>query len=394
MKQKNQTRKLIGTLTFVIIGAVVGFFIGKMAASDVSSSILPAWVKISMIGLLVPAFLVAIGIHEGGHAVAGVNVGFDFKMYIVGPFMWEKDTTGWHFKWNKNVNTAGGMVMCLPTDTVDLPRRFSIFAAGGPLASLILAVVAYGIYALGFKESTEIDLIKELVGSFIVFTAIFSIFFFFITSIPLHMGGFYTDGARVLRLLRGGDRAKFDCFILKFVTQSSSGIRPKLLNVNEIEETLAIGQRINETFTVYLHSYLYQVALDKGEVEKAEKHLLDYIGEAENIPDGIRNGVWQEAAFFYAYAKKDLTEAEKFWQQFKPTAMLSKAQISATEAAIEILRNNKEVALAKIEAAEKEIPNMIDKGLGVALKEKLEILKSEYLLSPPTPKGGVALGKC
>ncbi len=377
MKQKKQTQKVISLLIFTIIGAAVGYAIGKMAATGTPSSDVPAWVKISTIGLLIPAFLVAIGVHEGGHAVAGVKVGFDFKMYVVGPFMWEKDTTGWHFKWNKNVNTAGGMVMCLPTDTVDLPRRFSIFAAGGPLASLLLAVVAYGIYALGFKESTEVNLVKELVGSFILFTAFLSTFFFIVTSVPMHVGGFYTDGARVIRLLRGGDRAQFDSFILKFVTQSSGGVRPKLLNVNEIEETLAIGQRINEPFTVYLHSYLYQAALDKDEVEKAEKHLLNYIGEAENIPDGIRNTVWQEAAFFYAYAKKDLAEAEKFWQQFKPAAMISKAQIFATEAAIENLRDNKEVALAKIEAAEKEIPNMIDKGMAVALKEKLEILKSE-----------------
>jgi hypothetical protein len=377
MKQKKQTQKVISLLIFTIIGGAVGYAIGKMAATGAPTSDVPAWVKISMIGLLIPAFLVAIGIHEGGHAVAGVNVGFDFKMYVVGPFMWEKDTTGWYFKWNKNVNTAGGMVMCLPTDTVDLPRRFSIFAAGGPLASLLLAVVAYGIYVLGFKESTEVDFVKELVGSFFLFTAFLSMFFFFITSIPMHVGGFYTDGARVLRLLRGGDRAQFDSFILKIFTQSSGGVRPKLLNINEIEEALAIGQRINEPFTVYLHSYLYQSALDKGEVEKAEKHLLDYVSEAENIPDGIRNAVWQEAAFFYAYAKKDLAEAEKFWQQFKPTAMISKAQIFATEAAIENLRNNKDVALAKIESAEKEIPNMIDKGVGVALKEKLQILKSD-----------------
>ncbi len=377
MKQKNQTRKVIGILIFGVIGIGVGYAIGKMAATGTSSSTLPAWVKISLIGLLIPAFFVAIGVHEGGHAVAGVKVGFDFKMYVVGPFMWEKDTTGWRFKWNRNVNTAGGMVMCLPTDTQDLPRRFSIFAAGGPLASLLLAVLAYGIYAMGFKGSPKGDIANEIMGSFFLFTAFLSMFFFITTAIPLHVGGFYSDGARIIRLLRGGDRAQFDSLLLKFVTQSSSGIRPKLLNINEIEEGLAIGQRINEPFTVYLHSYLYQAALDKGEVEKAEKHLLDYIGEADNIPDGIRNMVWLEATFFYAYAKKDLAEAEKYLNQYQASPIIPKAQIFATEAAIETLKNNREVALSKIEAAEKEIPNMIDKGVGVALKEKLQILKSE-----------------
>jgi len=38
-------------------------------------------------------------------------------MYVIGPFLWAKEQNNWLFKWNKNVNTAGGLVICLPTDT-------------------------------------------------------------------------------------------------------------------------------------------------------------------------------------------------------------------------------------------------------------------------------------
>jgi uncharacterized membrane protein len=84
----------------------------------------------------VPLFFIVIGVHAAGHAVAGVWVNFDFKMYVVGPFMWEKELTGWKFKWNKNVNTFGGMAICLPVRTENLPIRFSIYAPSGPIASL------------------------------------------------------------------------------------------------------------------------------------------------------------------------------------------------------------------------------------------------------------------
>jgi len=65
-----------------------------------------------------------IAVHEMGHAIAGIAVKFDFKTYVVGPFMWEKDEIGWRFKWNRNVNTAGGLVICMPIGTENYPNDF------------------------------------------------------------------------------------------------------------------------------------------------------------------------------------------------------------------------------------------------------------------------------
>ena len=51
------------------------------------------------------------------------------------------------------------------------------------------------------------------------------------------------------------------------------------------------------------------------------------------VPTELRRGgfarVWLDAAFFYAYAKKDLEKALHYWNMFKPAAMISKAQIFA-----------------------------------------------------------------
>jgi hypothetical protein len=373
MKQKSKMAKVLGLITFAALGGVIGFFIGKMGAVG-SESTVPLGLKLATFILIIPAFFIVVAWHEGGHAIAGVKMGFDFKMYVVGPFLWEKESTGWRFKWNKNVNTAGGLVLCLPTDSVNLNNRFTVFAAGGPVASLLLVALAYPIYALFFKENPTNNWGIEVVGSFFLFLAMLSLFIFLITAIPLRMGGFYTDGARVLRLQKGGDTARFESLILKLTADTTSGIRPKMYNINELEEAQTIAKRLNEPFGVYIHGIFHQAAFDNGDIEKAEKHLLDYISEAENIPDGIRNMVWLDAAFFYAYGKNNLAEAEKYWQQFKPAAMISKAQIFATEAALSVLKKDKETALLKLDAAEKELPNMIDQGVAKALKDKLMIL--------------------
>jgi hypothetical protein len=378
MKQKNTIRKAFGLIALTLLGAVVGFFIGKMMGAA-STNTTPLSIKLLTLALIVPVFLIVVAWHEGGHAVAGVRMGFDFKMYVVGPFMWEKQSTGWQFKWNKNVNIAGGLVLCLPTDTVNLNNRFTVFAAGGPVASLLLTALSYGVYAVFLKNNPTDNWGIDVLGNFFVLTALLSFVIFLATAIPLRMGGFYTDGARVLRLQRGGDTARFESLILKLTANTSSGIRPKLININELEEALAVAKRLDEPFGVYIHGFLHQVAFDNEDIEKAEKHLRDYINEADNIPEGIRNSVWLDAAFFYAYAKHDLEEAERFWQQFKPAAVIPQALILATEAALCVLKNDKETALSTIEAAVKELPNMIDQGSAVALKDKLSVLKGEIV---------------
>jgi hypothetical protein len=373
VKQKEKLKTVIGVIIFAFIVGIIGYFIGKMLSGETihKSTVSPILPLI----LLIPIIIFVIGWHEIGHAIVGVKVGFDFRMFVVGPFLWEKQNSTWRFRWNKDINKAGGLVLCLPKDTENLSRRFLLFAAGGPLASLLLSLITILIYWFFLKDLIGIEIVNVslfLIGgmSFMIFIA---------TSIPTKMGGFYSDGARVLRLIRGGDTAKFEILMMSIIANTSSGVRPKLLNMNQIEEMDEIAIRLNEPFRVYIHSFFHHVALDKGDFEKAEKHLLDYINVAHEIPEGIRNAVWLDATFFYAYAKKDLIEAEKYWHKFKPSPILPKAQILATEAVLNFLKNDNENATSKLIASLSEIPNMIDKGLGVALKDRIIHLQNEIL---------------
>lgn len=362
--------KTVRTIALFIAFGGIGFLAGKMgmaASSGISKSSL-----LAVVLLFIPLFFLVIAIHEAGHAIAGVWVKFNFKTYIVGPFAWEKDLNGWHFKWNKNINTAGGMVICMPVGTDNLSRRFSIYAAGGPMASLLLTFIAYGLYRFIPTTTT----VFEIVRMALYILAVLSLIIFITTAIPMRSNGFSSDGARVLRLLQGGDTSRFELLILKLITGASAGIRPKDIDVNELNEADTLAKKLQASFGVYLHSFFHQSEFDKGNFDKAEQHLLDYIKEIESIPKGIRNIVWLDAAFFYAFAKKDLEQATTYWNQFEPAALIPKAQILATEAAINLLNNNKELAINKIEAAEKEIVNMLDSGLGIALREKLSQMKA------------------
>ena len=350
----------------IIIGAGIGFIAGTLGADTAKT--LPKSVIIMWVILFVPTFFFVVGVHEAGHALAGVLVKFDFKMYVVGLFLWEKEETGWKFKWNKNVNTSGGMVICMPTGNENLKNRFSIYSAGGPLASLLLAVLSYLIF---------IVLAPNTLSYLFALITFLSAVIFLATAIPFHTGGFTTDGGRIWNLQLGGDKARFELLLLQIVTTSSGGVRPSKLSVTDLEEALSLAKKINAPFGVYLQSYFHQQNWDIGNVEAAEKKLHDYINEIESIPAGVQNSVWLDAAFFYAFAKKDLEKASFYWSRFTPAAMIPKAQIFATEASINALKNERESALKKIDDALQEIPNMLDRGVGVALQEKLVALRNQ-----------------
>jgi len=375
-KRNNKTSKVIAITVFMLVGAAAGYFgakVGGMAASS-----MPAAVMITLVILFIPAFFFVIALHEGGHALAGVWMKFDFRMYVVGPFLWDKEQNGWKFKWNRNLNTSGGLVICIPTGTHDVSKRFSTYAAGGPVASFLTATVAYGIYHICCQLEMA-SVVGQIVTYLWMMIAFLSAAIFVVTSIPLHAGGFSSDGARIIRLLRGGDTARFEILLLKMIGSSMAGFRPALLNVEELNEARSLAIKSDAPMKVYTHYFFYQAALDLHLFDRAELHLNDYIQEADAIPEGMRGSVWIEAAFFYAFVRKDLTRATEYFNRYKASPLIPLAMVYATEAAIGLLRGDLNEAGLLIDKALKEIPNMMDRGIAHVLNEKLQVMKEQLV---------------
>ncbi len=372
MSNNKNIKKVLPILLLGLLGAVVGYMIGNVAKDNNS---LPASLSpielIALIIAILPTFIFVIAVHEAGHAIAGILLNFDFRFFVAGPFIFEKENENWHFKWNKNMNLAGGLVLCLPKDSLNLSKRFVLFAAGGPIASLILSLFFYFIYWLVNTINVSDSLWHHSMNALFIMIAALSAIIFVVTSIPLHYSGFYTDGARILRLLRGDETSKLEVLMLKIIANNTSGTRPKNYNWLELEEAHAIAHKIGDPFSVYFHGFFHHAAFDMGELDKAEHHLKNYIGEIEKIAEDFRSSIWLDASFFYAYAKNDLSKAELYFGKYKPSLMLPKAQLYAAEAMILKLKNQSEAMKNKIDEAVKELPNMIDKGLAISLKERL-----------------------
>lgn len=356
----------------MIAGGAVGYFGAQMGLQ--AAKHLPPMVSLSLLLLLVPSFFLVIALHEAGHAVMGQWVHFDFRFYVVGPFMWEKENGSWKFKWNKNVNLSGGMVLCLPTDSHNLSKRFAWYAAGGPLASLLTAALFLFFYIL-LNTFPSPNLYLQLITLWMWLLFFLSMVIFVITAIPFHTNGFSSDGARVLRLSRGGDTAAVEVMLLKVIASSCSGVRPSHLSRSEMEASFAVAEKIKAPMGLYFHYYLFYHAFDSQALEFAEEQLTQYLNKADNIPAGLRAGIFLDAAFFYAVGKKDLEKAMEYFSRFQPSALIAKSTVLAVEASLAILKNERQEALHLIDKAFEEMPKALDRGITRFMKEKLVSMK-------------------
>jgi hypothetical protein len=368
-KKKNSGSKIRAIVIMLVIGAIFGY-LGVNVGKQIASASLSNLALVVICVAILPVFFFVIGFHEAGHAWVGRLVGFDFRMYVVGPFLWEKSSVGWKFKWNRNLNVAGGMVVCIPTDDYNLLKRFSWYAAGGPLASIVLVLIA----AVGYKALSafiNIGTTGEVITYLLLLVGILSAFIFIATIIPVRVGGFSSDGLRILTMLRGGDHAKLEAIMLKTVGASMAGLKPANYNIIELKDALGLAQKLDAPLGLYINYFCYQAYMDLNQNDTAEEHLNFYMLQVDNLPESLQGSVWLEAAYFYAVMRRDLQKAETYFSKYAPSPLIPLAQVYATQSAIAQLKQQPEEALRFANMARKEISNMMDQGVARAIESRL-----------------------
>jgi hypothetical protein len=225
-----ETKKPAGTrrrsrLVQALVGAVVGGA-GAVLALSLAPQLAPELdpadkAALRHLGAALPlaaglAALVCgwtvIAFHELGHVAAGLAVGFRFQLFVAGPLRVEREGAEERVKagLNREFSLYGGVAACLPVDTRDLPRRFVWVFAGGPLASVALALAGWA--AVAWLPGAPAGL--RMLGMVV---AMMSAAIGLGTLIPMRGGGFASDGARLLRMFRGGPEARREAATLSLV---------------------------------------------------------------------------------------------------------------------------------------------------------------------------------
>lgn len=367
-KKFSTVRNVIAIMAVVILGLLFGYTVGKVGMNSSVSEQLhssnteqfnkPQTVGSKLLnglaafGVIIIVMHVVLGVHEWGHVLGGQSAGFRFMMFVVGPIRILRQGHRIRVGWNTNLSLVGGIASVLPpaAASATMSSRVSIeegmmrFIAGGPIASLVLAFLSGLPFALQWvlPEWTGLG---GLLSLFFGATAVMSFMIFCGTAIPYHSSGFSSDGARVLMLQKNDAAAKRWCALGILGGAMMSDVRPRDLEERYFHDALALADKTPDD--VSAHLFTYQWALDKENIEEAERHLDYTVKHLEVYPEAFRPIIAMEVAYFEARHRKNSKSAWQWYTIGKKNSFVEPPSRLRVEAALALAEGHVEEAGVK-----------------------------------------------
>jgi hypothetical protein len=207
MKKQSKVSFMLELVVLVL--AVVGLM-GFLLSTDLFDFPKPeGWVQKSiLIGGILVMGIVALGLHELGHLLAGLGQGFQFQLFVVGPLGIKREDDRIRVYLNKDLGAFGGMAATSPvTDDPANARKFARLILAGPLASVVFGGLLLGVSTL---VPTPFNTIVFTGGTI-------SLAVFLATTIPSQTGLFFTDRKRYQRLTTPGKDQDVELALLRIM---------------------------------------------------------------------------------------------------------------------------------------------------------------------------------
>ncbi|MBC8111659.1 MAG: hypothetical protein H7Y04_11415, partial [Verrucomicrobia bacterium] len=293
-------------------------------------------------------------------------------------FMLVREGNKIRFRLNKSLGFFGGLATCMPKDTHKLMNRFMVFILGGPVASLVFALLMGLALYVSKADVTQVE--GFLTDFFFKSSLLVSGGIFLTSIIPMQSAGFYSDGARVLQLLRGGAEAKINTTLMTTMAQLMAGTRPSQLNTALLEEAIALP--IQSFFKSYCHYYLYLAYFDANELSKADVHLENALTYKEQLPKFYPALLYLEKAFFVAVTERNALAARTYFTQAKRSNLIPKHTFLKAEAAVLWAENKPEEAHERAQKALTTLKKSNEQGAAAFEKEWLEKITNSVIGLP------------
>ncbi len=224
------------------------------------------------LALWIGAGLAATLLHEIGHALVGLAAGMKVRAFIIGPFEFRVTGNRWAFNFRiEQLLVLGGATGLVPVNPDESRWNEVAAIAAGPFASVltgtVAAALAYSADGSSWRPYWE----------FFALYASFSLVGGLVNLLPMRPESCYSDGARILQLLRGGPAADFRRAASTVTATTVSSRRPKDYDIEAIERaSLHIREGVQ---AILLRLWAEIHYIDVGSMEEARKALA----EAERI---------------------------------------------------------------------------------------------------------------
>jgi hypothetical protein len=331
--------------------------------------------------------VVAIAIHELGHAIAAVTVRWRVLQVAVGPLIWEKQ--GDRFKLRlENWRYSGlGQVVSTPTDLRRYLLRASIVYSGGIVANLLTALACLAVllalptgsaplmhrdektlFQFFFKAD---DWITALAQAALIMNLAFALN----SLIPFQIRKFSSDGMHLLRLLLARPLGTVPTVLVRPGLGGSlfHGSRPGEWDGEIIQRLIETAKAPPQKADAQLCAY-YR-ALDRGQVEEAGALLDQALSSVDELKGSIRSAILLEAAYFEGFYRRHAAVARK-WLHQATIRELEEHTFLRAAAAVLLAEGLFAPAAASAEAALTRAKKASDRGGALAEKEWLWAIRN------------------
>lgn len=189
------------------------------------------------------------------------------------------------------------------------PRDMLRMVVGGPAASWLLA-------AAGFGAAVVVTAPPAKAAMFLI--GLSSLAIGVVTLVPMHSGGFNTDGARILLLARGGPAAERWCAISSLGAAQLSGVRPRDWDPQLLQRATNPADGSFDYIGAALMAYA--AALDHDDIAEAGRWIDGALNAIERWPAPFRSFAYLDAAYFEGRHRRRAPEARAWFQLVKPGA--------------------------------------------------------------------------
>jgi hypothetical protein len=272
-------------------------FLRQWFLTDLPTWLWDQWTGIGIIGFVLSAlaaFYLMLTVHELGHVVAGLCVGFRCRSFRVGPLLFNRPFQVSLYQGPGAI--VNGVAELIPVATDKLARRGVAMVLGGPVANFLSAIV---VFLLPFP-------ITVFSGCFIAFSIANGVNDLF----PFESRLGVSDGRRIWMLLRQAESGERWLALLHLAGELNDGVLPESLSADFLDKAIAVCDPSGDT--VIAHAFAYMAAFHQhkdGEAAQRLETCLAYSGYATPV---LREALMSDAAVFQARRLKRTDIADQW----------------------------------------------------------------------------------
>ncbi|HWA82142.1 MAG TPA: hypothetical protein VG820_01820 [Fimbriimonadaceae bacterium] len=296
--------------------------LGASAAATVlyhspAIGLLSFFLAIVAVWVLVPACFVMvclpIAVHELGHVLAGLAVGFPFvavELPLVGIYR-EKD--GKLAIRRSGFAVPSGWAYAEVAESPDLARRYAVFVAGGPVISLLFAMPWLILLAVRMPFDFDRD-------GWILLFAWLAVSMLPGTLIPRTVKGLRTDAGVLWDMWRHPEKRSEIVARLLLWKAFNAGVEVRNLDEHLVQKSIAAhGQTANDATALLLAHFHYLDLSDNRRAQETLARALEFTDDLSQAAATVKSLARTTAATYRARYCLDLAEAKQWMQGVQPT---------------------------------------------------------------------------